>query len=143
MTPQEIKKKYEKRIIAILSKVKDALTASGHDVSDPYEMDSEYYRWDIVVDPPEPVRAIAIFFEIATDPEGVNFAITASSYEGQIIGGLTPHNYTPECWVSMDDENAIESRFRIHEKVKPRAWVRLISDWLHQEKEACRGGSKG
>jgi hypothetical protein len=35
---------------------------------------------------------------------------------GRIIGGLTPFNYTDRCWVSRNDQQAVEERFRILEE---------------------------
>lgn len=86
----------------------------------------EYGENAFGVDPKEQVpcydKSVDIAFEIAEaqtygdDPiDGVNFAVQITENGGRMLGGLTPYNYTGECWVPASDEDAVEERFKIME----------------------------
>ena len=119
MTVCQIKEKYEKRIVKILSDIKEMLI-KDYSVSGPDFWNGDDYRWSIYVQH-EDEEAIDITFVIAESEEfdgstgGINFSLDIVREGGEILGGLTPYNYTHECWVSRKDANAVEERFQIME----------------------------
>jgi hypothetical protein len=122
--------------MAFLVGVRDALRDADLYPNDPFDMSGDDYQWALSVFPThEQVHEelIDIQFDIAEarsygdDPEdGINFGITIVKWGGEIIGGLTPYNYTPECWVSANDPDAVEDRFGILENADIQDLVGLI-----------------
>jgi hypothetical protein len=140
MTPEQIKEKYEARILTIMNKIKSELEDEGFVVTDPYEMCDRDDEWWMRVVTGEGRTAdddledddIDIRFIIATstDWDGtenvVNFMLDVVEVSGRMLGGLIPYNYTDQVWVSRDDEEAIEERFQIMERADPYGVVELL-----------------
>lgn len=140
MSPSKIKRKYEKRILAILNRYRDALVAAGFDVDEPSDMTCDYFQWSMNVKF-EGMEDVGIDFKIAEseywdgEKGGVNFMLDIVAMGGLILGGLAPYNYTDDCWVPRKDDEAIDRRFRIMEDASEYAdeVVRLIE--AHKNKK--------
>lgn len=120
MTPEEIKDKYKERIEKCMNTLRATLIAMGYNVSelDFYDCDSSSWRMLLHVDDGEDVD---ISFTIAESEQydgsdnGVNFMSDFVETGGHMLGGMCPYNYTDKCWVSRDDADAVEERFKLME----------------------------
>lgn len=140
MTNEEIKDKYEKKILQILSNISDCLKdgEEGWKVGAVNEMHDDEFKWGMLISKldEDPIELsnddIDISFTIIEserndgEENGVSFSIEAVTVGGVIVGGLTPYNYTNDVWVSKDDEEAIEIRFQILQQVDVSELVYLI-----------------
>jgi hypothetical protein len=126
MTPEQIKETYHDRIMAIMRRIASVIQNEGHVVEGPDFWDGDDCRWTLLVHTSGESSEVSqddidIAFKICESEEydgtegGVNFALDIVEVSGRIIGGLTPFNYSLECWVGRDDADAIEERFRILE----------------------------
>lgn len=118
---EEIAKEYEPRILALLESMRGALQEEEClSVSEPSELGD--YRWSILVqrvgatqdlhnDDVDVSVQICESEEYDGSENGVNFAVDVVTVGGAILGGLTPYNYTDQCWVSRDDSDAVAERF--------------------------------
>jgi len=118
---------YGPRILTLLKEVREICTEAGlHCPDEPFDMSADDFRWCLKVfrteDENDYDNLVDVSVEIAEareygdDPEdGINFGLSIVEWGGRILGGLTPYNYTPECWVSAHDSAAVEDRFRILE----------------------------
>jgi hypothetical protein len=128
-----IKRKYVKRIRAILNAIKASLVEAGLEVEGPYDMTADDYCWSLIATygPGENDKADVSFRifesqEYDGSDEGINFGIDVVEFGGRILGGLTPYNYTPDVWVDLNDTEGIEERFRIIEQADPDDVVPLL-----------------
>jgi hypothetical protein len=143
MTPEEINDKYKDRIFKILSSIKSSCEEAGLFVSTPSDFSDDDYRYQLMVtespDDEEYDKGVDVTFIIAEsenwdgEENGINFMVDIVSYEGQIIGGLCPYNYTQDVWVSRDDEDAIEQRFQLMEQADESDVSYLISDFYNRQ----------
>lgn len=146
MTPEEIKTKYEQRIIAILNSIRKELTQDDLlSCSYPDDMTCDDYRWSMYVQTPEQIEkqiedeGVDISFLICEsenwdgEENGVNFCIDIVGYGGEIIGGLHPFNYTEQVWVSRDNEEAIEERFSLMEQADCFVGVELVREYFNKK----------
>jgi hypothetical protein len=121
-----IYERFKGRMEAYLAETAKLFREQGWNATDPMDMSGDDYEWAILVapaghDPLKSDRSIAVEFEVCEAMEydgtpGVSFKIDLIGSGGYIVGGLAPYNYTDECWVPMDDEAAIETRFLICEQ---------------------------
>ncbi len=128
-----IKRKYVKRIRAILNAIKASLVEAGFEVEGPYDMTADEYYWSLIVTygPGENDKADVSFKifesrEYDGSDEGINIGIDVVEFGGRILGGLTPYNYSPLVWVDLNDAEGIEDRFQIIEQADPDDVVPLL-----------------
>lgn len=148
MTPEQIKEKYEPRIITILTAMRTALLEYDLRVESPWLMEDDEFSWWMLVQTEAEAKQSAESTELAGvdirftilesehcdgEENGVNFAVDIASIEGEVIGGMTPFNYTEKVWVSRDDEEAIEERFAIFEKADQESVAELITNWIEEK----------
>jgi len=127
MTPAGIYRKYKSRIRKTLESIKNVLQEAGHKVDGPLDMTDDEYRWSLIAnDNVDITFAIAESEECDGSENGVNFTVSVVDHEGRILGGLTPYNYTSECWVDRKDSEAIEERFQVVEAADPYDLVGLL-----------------
>jgi len=106
---------------ARLEQVRKEAKARGYECDEPYDMTDEYLRWNVFVCPAgktmEDEDGIGVELAAPTseafegEEGGVNFSLGLCHYGGEIVGGMAPHNYTPACWVSTQDKEAIRVRW--------------------------------
>lgn len=127
MNSEEIKTKYEKKILQILSDISDCLKDGGEGwkVGGITEMHDDEYCWAMLIsliddDATEPDEDdIDIKFTILesehNDGEegGLSFSIEAVTVGGSMVARLCPYNYTSQVWVDREDEKAVEERFNL------------------------------
>lgn len=119
-----IKVEYSDRAITVLNEIKAVCERAGMPCDEPGPMHDDTYRWAMSVwrteaDKQEGYeKCIDVWLEIAEAHEygdepddGVNFGISITEWGGRILGDLTPHNYTDECWVAASDADAVEERW--------------------------------
>lgn len=126
MTPEQIKDRYQGRIMAVMGRIASALQGESYLVEGPHFMDGDSYSWSLLVHLDGDIDEVAqddidITFKIAESEEydgeigGINFCLDIVEVGGRILGGLCPHNYSPQCWVDRTDAEAVEERFKIME----------------------------
>lgn len=145
MSPEQIKDKYAERIVEILSGITAEIRSEDDAIaiSEVIDMHCDDSRWtfnaylpsDLDDAEPEP-QGVDVTFVICESEQydgeqnGVNFAVEIVGVGGEIVGGLTPHNYTDRCWVSRDDAKAIEERFRLVENAAASEAAYLVVEFL-------------
>lgn len=130
---------YKDRIVKTLDGLKQVFAENLWDYTAPFDMSGDDYEWGMLVAPhgesARGERAFYIAFQMREsmayegDPTGVTFAIDVTYHGGYIVGGLTPYNYTDQCWVPIDDEDEVEERFSIVENCDAIALYNLCADW--------------
>jgi len=106
-----------------LEQVRKEAKARGYECDEPYDMTDEYLRWNVFVCPAgktmEDEDGIDVELCAHTseayegEKGGVNFSLGLCHYGGEIVGGYAPHNYTPACWVPIEDKEAIRDRWNL------------------------------
>jgi hypothetical protein len=145
MSPEQIKDKYAERIVEILSGITAEIRSEDDAIaiSEVIDMHCDDFRWtfnaylpsDLDDADPEP-QGVDVTFVICEsehydgEQNGVNFAVEIVGVGGEIVGGLTPHNYTDRCWVSRDDAEEIEERFRLVENAAASEAAYLVVEFL-------------
>lgn len=114
--------KFKPRIEAFLRALRDAVEAeTGATGGEVYELDEEW-GWSLSwsVDPGSPTGHgvdVKLFLSDAShygDAEEeqhgqfVNVMIECVKYGGQIVISYAPYNFTPECWVDLKGEGAVD-----------------------------------
>lgn len=142
MTSEEIKNKYEKSILQILSDVSDCLKDGGEgwNIGGVTEMHDDEYAWAMLIslvndgDPYEPDGDdIDIKFTILesehNDGEegGIAFNLEVVTVEGIQVARLCPYNYTEKVWVAREDTEAIEERFQIMQQADVGELIYIIN----------------
>ena len=132
MSPTQIKNKYRRRIMAILERIANVLREAGFEVEGPWDLSSDDYCWSLLADVNG--MKVDVSFKICESEQydgekgGVNFALDIVEEGGRIIGGLTPFNYSEQCWVSRKDKQAVEERFRILEQADEEEIPQLLKE---------------
>jgi hypothetical protein len=136
-----VKDKYEARITAYLTGVAKLFREQGWAAGPVMDLCADEWEWAIQVNPDPQAdlkgdrRTIAIEFEIAESLQygdgttGVSFRIDLNGMGGWVIGGLAPYNYTSDCWVPIDDEDAVETRFSIVENSDFTELFNTCANW--------------
>lgn len=137
-----VKNRYSNRIEKILNELKKELEEEfDYPISGPDFWDCDDYRWSLFIELDQDENkhdGIDIAFQICDSTEydgsedGINFSIEAVHTSGRMLGGCTPFNYSNEVWVSLNDEDGIEKRFRLMEELCPLDMVHLIGDFLER-----------
>lgn len=132
MTPEEIKTKYEPRILALMNQVRELIEAeTPYSVSEPFEMPADEWRWDMVITVPG-MEDVGYSFTILEsevndgEENGVSFEVNAVAEGGQMLGGMCPGNYSDDLWVPRGDEEAVEERFKLFEDVDQASILDLL-----------------
>lgn len=118
---EEVKEEYEPKLKKLLEEVCALATGEGYECSGPSDWSDETYKWAVMVTPTggDVEDSVDVSVEIAESKAydgtlaGINFSMNAVGYEGEIIGGLTPYNYTDQVWVPVSDAKAIKERWHL------------------------------
>jgi hypothetical protein len=148
LSPEEIKDKYAARIVAILNNVVSDIREEDDSlvISEVYDMHCDDFRWTFNVHRAEDTEAsktdpqgVDVTFVICESEEydgeknGANFAVEIVGVGGEIVGGITPYNYTDQCWVSRLDPDAIEERFQLVETAPAYEAAQLVTEFLGRQ----------
>lgn len=122
---EEIRDRYDRRILAILRKIAESLRHAGFAVDEPAAAHDDEYRWEFAIrrDPEQGSGDgnVEVTFRLCEsekcdgDAGGVNFGLDVVEWGGRILGDMCPFNYTDECWVDRADKKAVEQRFALVE----------------------------
>jgi len=124
----QIARKYEPQIIDIMKRLKkEFVSEADFRTSEIFEDDlfDCGFKWEfeVFVNGDEGIAHemkngdVGVSFSImdseSYDGEvgGLNFSIDMVEWGGRILGGCTPYNFTPQVWVDMKDDKAIQERF--------------------------------
>ena len=130
---EEIGELYKPKIMAILTEIHKEALSRGFTCDEPFEMTDEVYRFCMLLKPPgmpgDAEDGVDVTIQIPESyvygdaaPEckdaednrnGLNFALDLCEYGGTIVGGVTPYNYSPQCWVDISDLDAVKDRWDI------------------------------
>jgi hypothetical protein len=133
---------FRPRMVKLLTRWADAAKAEGYDVSGPYDLSDDDFRWCVTLRGngiPEEDEAVDVSLEIAESLEyegsidGINFGLDIVAYGGEVIGGLTPYNYSDHCWVPLDEPEQLSGRLKIIEDADIGAGLGLIADWKERK----------
>lgn len=139
-----LQERFEQRILDYMEKIR----ATCNEVDDwlcdePQNLNGDDFRWTMTVwttKQKDENHGYNIDIHIPEarqygddPPTGVNFAVDIVRIDGLIVGGLTPYNYTPQCWVDACDTEAVEERFTIIENADVNEIVALIEQ--HETKQ--------
>jgi hypothetical protein len=156
MGPAKIRRKYSGRILDVLRAMEKELTAAGYTVGAPYYQGDEDDEWwmtacphslkqraeeDHPTDGDVDIRFTILRSETTDgEPGGVTFSVNITGSGGQIIGGMTPGNYSPDLWVPRKDHDAIEARFRLFEAADhPYEVVELVNRFTKRKQKEVHG----
>lgn len=140
MTPEQVNEKYEPRVRVVLAEIATALREDGWLTGPICDMCDDEYSYALLVsrydaDPSDLLDDdVDIKFELLESEhcdgseDGLSFAISVHTVGGEIVGGLSPYNYTTDVWVPRDDVDAIERRFAILEQADVGELVCLLED---------------
>lgn len=139
MSPSAITRKYLPRLKKLAKTFGQMAADEGLGVSEPDVMNCDARVWMSVVRNPKrhPIMETRFHdYDVQFDVDfsenhdgvksGVNFSIHCSTRGGRIVGGLTPYNYGPECWVPRRDADAVEERFELLEQADHYELLYLI-----------------
>lgn len=114
---------YGPKIKKILEEVRAEALERGLLCDEPFDMTDEDVRWSALVQPAgtteDEESGADVNITVAESEHwdghegGVNFILDVVGVGGQIIGGLAPYNYTDDCWVPREDEDAVERRWAL------------------------------
>ena len=117
---------YKPRILRLLTEIKSALEDDGYSMDEPDEISDEEYSWWLtggikgrdtanLNDSDFDIRLTIIESKIrdGEDDFGISFSMEINTHEGEVIGGLTPYNYTDMCWVSRKFPESVRERWEL------------------------------
>ena len=136
---EKIAKEYGPKALAILEKISKVLVDDGITIqTPPFDMSADEYRWCLIAkrNPRGKDDAIVdITIEIAEEREydggegyGINFGVDIVEWGGRMLGGLTPYNYTSQCWVDARDPEAVAARWQLIEDSDTDSISSLITE---------------
>lgn len=112
MTGTELWEKYKPHIEISLKFIKSILELKGYAFGEVLELSCDDYKMAIF----DEKNKLTIVIEMAlsedhdANPGGVNFSLEISN-STTIINERKLYNYTPECWVDRNDEEAVKERW--------------------------------
>ena len=121
MTVDDIKAKYEPRILALMESLGAQAREQGFLSTEPeLVLGDEEYLYDMGLKRNDKFYSVTftILEEVCREGEGtgIAFGINIVSQGGRIVSGMTPYNYTSQLWLAVDDAEAIEQRFAMLEE---------------------------
>jgi len=141
LTSEEIKDKYEKRILLILSDITDCLKDGGEGwkVGAVDEMHDDEYCWGMLIsktdENPSELNEDDIDIKLTIlesehndgEEEGMSFSLEAVTVGGSQVARLCPYNYTEKVWVPRANAKAVEERFNIIQQADVAELVYIIN----------------
>jgi len=140
---EKIKATYEDRLKNVLTGIKTELERFSWFCSKIYEQEDGRYAIGVSRDANHLTRDgdpdeqdVDVVAQILNSKDwdgtrgGISFNVDITSYGGEMIGGLTPYNYTDDVWVPVTDESRVECRIHLIENADPYDVVKLLQKWL-------------
>lgn len=112
---------YEPKLQTLLEQVRTEAHERGYECNEPADMTDEYYRWSVLIYPKGEDHENGVDVTVAApeseafegEENGVNFSCDVVHYDGRILGGFTPYNYTSDVWVDRNDPEAVKARWEL------------------------------
>lgn len=145
MTPNGINRKYGGKIRKYLRGVSKELKKRGYYVDGPCDRSDEEFCYNLLISRESlegrniPEDAVDIDFYICEsecrdcEKGGMAFSVVVNSVGGELIGGLTPFNYSGNLWVDRNDAEAIEKRWQVIMDADVEDLIKLVEDWFEGE----------
>lgn len=117
---EAVQAEYGPKAMALLERIKALFVEQGYEVNGPFDMCADDFRWSMLVTAPgmRQEKGMDLTVEIVEERSyddaegwGLNFGLDIVRYGGRLVGGLTPFNFTPECWVDSRDSEAVAVRW--------------------------------
>ena len=137
----ELSKTYAPKMKKMLRQICDVAREEGFDCGEVIDMSDETYRFAVLIKPKgaDQEDGVDVTVDMAEsqsygDTEGgLNFSLDVVGYGGEIIGGLTPFNFSPQVWVSMDDPKAVAERWQLFDQgVDPYDVIYLVKEFYEK-----------
>lgn len=133
---EKVRDQYADKVIAKLYDFKEACELRQLICCDPQDMSGDEYGWIMSVyynddDNDGASIEIKVLEERGYDGGtgfGINFEVVITSTEAVCLGGVTPFNYSDECWVDARDYAAVAERWEFVEKLDTFPAVNLIME---------------
>ena len=121
---KQLKVKLQPRIERVLTDIGEAFKSEGWTWPEGIcDMSDEEYSWSIQVyrpDSNDEDDSVDVTFTICEervheggdDPQGVTFRLDVVEWGGAILGGMSPGNYTEDCWIDIDSDR-LADRFEL------------------------------
>jgi hypothetical protein len=137
----QVFEKYEQRMLDLMNRLRDGLLESGFkDVEEVEDDSADDYRKRFAVyeSETEDTKKVDITLILAESQqyegsdEGVTWRLEIVRWDGRILGVSEPFNYTPECWVTLNDSDAIEARWQLFEHIDASELPKLIREGIEK-----------
>lgn len=127
---EKIKTNYQTRILSFMDRVQESLALNDFTCSPTEELTYDSFEWSFVlhldaVSPDQIGRCrnqdLAVELILCESEQwdgeenGMSFRLDLNGNGGRVATSFAPFNYTDRCWVHVDDDAAIEERWRIFE----------------------------
>lgn len=136
MKTKWVVKKYQSRVKKLMSEMRDAFTKEGFQTTEIAFCEGDDYRWTFFVGDLEKEQGVDISFQICESDayegtnEGINFCLNLVAYGGEVVGGFTPYNYTPQVWVNPRNKIAVDERFDLMLGCDVEGTVWVVNDFF-------------
>lgn len=123
----------------MLEKARGVLKENGFKVTETWFDWGNDYNWSFLSNPTidpaskEDSETVETSIRIAESEAfegtdgGINFALSIVKFGGEILGSLVPYNYSPQVWVPLTDDEAIETRFKEFESYDFSSIANLVN----------------
>lgn len=125
LSMSKLVRKYKPFIMRKFAEVRQEMEENGYVGADVFDRTDEEYSWGMDfrpadADPDDEENGFAVEITIieskvrdGEDDFGVGFSMNVGGFGGEIIGGCTPYNYTPDVWVSRKDPEKVWERWQL------------------------------
>lgn len=136
-------KTYNAKMKHMLQEICEAAHRHGLSCSGVADWSDETHKWATTIYPKGRTmdQGVDVSVELAQSDKyggeegGANFSLDVVAYGGEIVGGLTPFNYTEDVWVPIEDPKAVKARWQIFDNgVHPDSVIDVIRDYLKSRK---------
>lgn len=112
---------YRPKLRTLLEEVRAVAQSRGLECNEPCDMTDEDICWSVFVHPKGAPDESGVDVKVTACESqgydgtegGINFALEMVAYEGAIVGGFIPYNYTEQCWVDREDREAVKERWEV------------------------------
>lgn len=153
-----LKERMTEQIDKLMEDLKAAAKKAGYQVGTIEDVTDDEFKWTFIIHvtevPAEEVGKwhttdLGVDFTIVeslvhdgTD-DGINFCLAFQGDGGVTYRQVCPYTFTPQCWVSVNDNDAIEERFNIVVENSQEAMAVAIGDMEATEVQDEKRGVYG